>query len=90
MSTHLAKDMNVVVFNVGSSSLSFKLYRDSSVLVSGKCHRVGVSGREASYIEIFDGDRTVETVELHDHRAAAAFVLDHLERRQIRLSLIHI
>ncbi len=85
MSTHLAKDMNVVVFNVGSSSLSFKLYRDSSVLVSGKCHRVGVSGREASYIEIFDGDHTVETVELHDHRAAAAFVLDHLERRQIRI-----
>lgn len=76
-----SEHLSILVFNVGSSSLSFKLYRDSAVLVRGKCHRVGVTGAESSYIEFNDGDGTMQTVSLPDHHAAAVLVLDHLSRQ---------
>lgn len=70
---------SILVFNVGSSSLTFKLYRHSQVTLRGKCHRVGVKSREPAFMEA----HTVETharleVELSDHVEAAGRVLDYL------------
>jgi acetate kinase len=73
-----AEQLNILVFNVGSSSLSFKLYRDSTVLVRGKAHRVGVAGRENAHIEFGNGEGRVQSVEMPDHHTAAAYLLDYL------------
>jgi acetate kinase len=76
----------VLVFNVGSSSLTFKLYRHSEVLVSGKCHRVGVTGLERSFIETLRGG-TLERhdIDLPDHVTAAGHVLRALRRDGVRI-----
>ena len=48
--------MNILVFNCGSSSLTFKIFNSTvngnlEVVLSGKAHRVGVKGSESSFIE---------------------------------------
>jgi acetate kinase len=76
----------VVVFNVGSSSLTFKLYRHSDVLVSGKCHRVGVTGLKCSFIETCQGGTSERhVIDLPNHESAAAHVLALLFERGFRL-----
>ncbi len=80
-----AHDWTVLVFNVGSSSLTFRVYRHSQVLLGGKCHRVGVSGAEPSYIEIHSGEDVIQRiVELRDHATAAGQVLDFLDTVGLR------
>lgn len=82
-------DLTVLVFNTGSSSLSFKLYRHSQVLLRGKCHRVGVTGAQPSYIEIqSDGDTVRSEVALGDHVTAAGLVLDSVDRRGVRFDAV--
>lgn len=72
-------DLRILVFNVGSSSLSFKLYRHSDLLVEGTCHRVGVTGAVPSYIEYrYEGRRLRQETDLHDHVLAARHVLRFL------------
>lgn len=78
-------DMNILVFNVGSSSLSFKLYGGPAVLARGKCHRVGVAGTEPSSIEVSGPESVVETIGLPDHHAAAVGVLNYLAAHQVRI-----
>ncbi len=80
MSCHNGSDKSrILVFNVGSSSLSFKLYCHSEVLVRGKCHRVGVTGAASSFIEYhYGGSRFRQDVGLHDHLLAARHVLTYL------------
>lgn len=69
-----------LVFNVGSSSLTFKLYRHSEVLLRGKCHRVGVSSSETAFMEVRHGETDARLpVELPDHVTAAGHVLDYVE-----------
>jgi len=69
-----------LVFNVGSSSLTFKLYRHSEVLLRGKCHRVGVQSAEAAFMEVRHRETEVRLpVGLPDHVAAAGHVLDYVE-----------
>ncbi len=76
-STH--HDRSILVFNVGSSSLTFKLYRNSETLVRGKCHRVGVHTTGRSYMEVHCGTADARwDVELPDHHVAAVQVLDWL------------
>ncbi len=71
-------DRTILVFNVGSSSLTFKLYRDSNVLMRGKCHRVGITGATQGFVEVRHGEVHVhEEVYLPDHLAAARYVLDY-------------
>ena len=80
--THRADDeeRDILVFNVGSSSLTFKLYRHSEVLLRGKCHRVGVQSAEAAFMEVRHGETEVRLpVGLPDHVAAAGHVLDYVE-----------
>ena len=70
----------VLVFNVGSSSLTFKLYRHSQELLRGKCHRVGVKGAEPSVAEYHHGETHVRVkADLANHQAAARHALDYLE-----------
>ncbi len=82
------RGMNVLVFNVGSSSLSFKLYGGSAILVQGKCHRVGVAGREPSRVEISGPTSTVETTELPDHHTSAEHVLNYLADHGMRIDAV--
>ena len=81
MSQSSARDeLSVLVFNVGSSSLTFKLYRHSEVLLRGKCHRVGVKSAEAAFMEVQHGETDVRLpVEAPDHVTAATHVLDYLD-----------
>ena len=69
----------ILVFNVGSSSLTFRLYRDSQVLVRGKCHRVGVTGMEPAFMETHRGEVSEKLMlALPDHVTAATHVFDYL------------
>ena len=48
--------MNVLVFNCGSSSLTYKIFQTDDpenpwVVSSGKAHRVGVKRSQPSYVE---------------------------------------
>ncbi len=82
-------DLNALVFNVGSSSLSFKLYRHSEALVRGKCHRVGVHTTGRSYIEVHYGAADAQwDVELPDHHVAASQVLDWLDTRGFEFDVV--
>jgi acetate kinase len=74
------EEMRILVFNVGSSSLSFKLYLHSDVLVRGKCHRLGVKSTEPSYVELgHEGKDMRQEVALPNHLVAVRFVLDYLD-----------
>ena len=86
--------MKILVFNCGSSSLNYKVFRatDDSIVeieMAGKAHRVGVTGTEASFIE----HRQHNQVEKHvlaitDHRRAAQLVLEALSKRHTSVDII--
>lgn len=79
----------VLVFNVGSSSLAFKLYRHSEVLFRGKCHRVGTRGAEPASIEVQHGGDSLQwTAEMLDHVMAAGQVLDWLDAARIGIDAV--
>ena len=86
--------MNLLVFNCGSSSLTFKLYAAPGggrleELLRGKASRVGVTGDRPSSIEfVQDGRRSGEEVRLDDHRQAASRVLDALRERGLAVGAI--
>lgn len=78
--------MNILIFNCGSSSQSFKLYRVDStaapvVLASGKAKNVATQTQSASRLiySIHGQERTVN-LELPSHQAAANAILDTLEK----------
>ena len=86
--------MNILTFNCGSSSLTFKVFsvdqvENIRVVLSGKAHRVGVKGSKPSSIE-YDRGGTRESVEtpLDDHGQAAVLVLDKLGELGIKLDCI--
>lgn len=86
--------MNILVFNCGSSSLNFKVFKitDQSlagVISSGKAHRVGVKGTQSSFLETHSASRDEKTVvPIPDHRTAASLILDHLEHAGVAFDLI--
>jgi acetate kinase len=82
MVTHRADDeeRHILVFNVGSSSLTFKLYRHSEVLLRGKCHRVGVKSAEPAFMEVRHRETEARLpFAAPDHVTAATHVLDYLD-----------
>ena len=84
-----AEEMRILVFNVGSSSLTYRLYCHSKVLLRGKCHRLGVRSREASSVEItVDESTTRLEVPLPDHLVATQHVLRLLEERGARFDAV--
>ena len=86
--------MNILVFNCGSSSLTYKIFEatrdeDIPVLLSGKFHRVGVVGSEPSYSEIsYKGNRQKEIVSVRNHREASALALKHIRANKIAIDCI--
>jgi len=87
--TEWLEGASILVFNVGSSSLTFKLYRHSEVIARGKCHRVGVKGTEPAFMEFHHGE-THERLEvgLADHVEAAGRVLDRLETAKLGVDAV--
>ncbi len=82
--------MNILVFNCGSSSQGFKVYRTGpgqpeSVLISGKAKNVAIRTRAEAYIRWEINGSTVEKeCPLGSHRTAAERILEILRAQNIR------
>jgi acetate kinase len=86
--------LNTLVFNCGSSSLSYKVFetapgRQPQVVVAGKAHRVGVTGTEPAFVEHRAHGETgrLETP-IPDHRTAARLILEHLRATGVNVELV--
>ena len=89
-----APTANFLVFNCGSSSLTFKVFAassegDAQPVFSGKAHRVGVKGSQPSFLEYHCGPRH-ERVEipLESHGQAAGLVVKKLQDWDIRIDFV--
>jgi len=86
--------VNILIFNCGSSSLTYKIFRtegpsDIQTLLSGKAHRVGVKGSETSFIENHcGGQETRKEVMIPNHREAAALAFDYIGENGITVDAI--
>ncbi len=83
------QENNILIFNCGSSSLTFKLFHcrngvPTNELLKGKAHRVGVTGTEPSSLEVhFNGKTEKKNVSLKNHAQAAAAALQEIKNRSI-------
>ncbi len=86
--------MHILVFNGGSSSLSYKVFNyrgpgQVDVVYKGKAHRVGVKGIQASYIESsFGGTEKKEVVAIPDHKTAARLASAHIIKNHIPVDAV--
>jgi acetate kinase len=85
--------MQILVFNCGSSSQNYCLYRINSdsleVICKGKVHRVGVKSSEPSFIEHqFASEFTHQTLPIPDHATAAQLILDFLNEKNLVIDAI--
>lgn len=86
--------MNILSFNCGSSSLTYKIFsidRSGNIeaVASGKAHRVGVKGTASSFLEHnYKGNFEKNNVPLKNHREAAGFILAYLKERSIKVDYI--
>ena len=86
--------VNMLVFNCGSSSLTFKVFAarsqaDLRTVVSGKAHRVGVKGTQPSFLELRSGEKSerVETP-LRTHAQAASLAIEKLAGWGVRIDCV--
>jgi acetate kinase len=86
--------MHILVFNAGSSSLSYKVfcYRNAhkvDLVFQGKAHRVGVQGIQGSYIEsVWDGRTAKRAVPIPDHRTAAGLAAEQIVKNRIPVDAV--
>ena len=86
--------MNILVFNCGSSSLTYKLFgikelKGAEVILSGKAHRVGVKGKEPSFIEHrFQTKVQKDITPIKNHNQAATLILRYLNENGINIDYI--
>lgn len=86
--------MRILVFNAGSSSLSYKIFdwhnpRDVDLILKGKAYRVGVKGIRDAYMENhFKGSTETKTVLIPDHAAAAVLAADYMKRNEIKVEAV--
>ena len=86
--------MNILIFNCGSSSLSYKVFQTTgsqslAVVLAGKAHRVGVQGTDDAFIEHhLDGETFKDVVPIANHREAAALVLTFLQAHAIPVDVV--
>ncbi|MCK9573788.1 MAG: acetate/propionate family kinase, partial [Candidatus Omnitrophica bacterium] len=86
--------LNVLIFNCGSSSLTYKIFqvRNSTVckvVSSGKAHRVGVKGTRSSFIEHrFKNKPYKKEVAIQNHRQAATLILEYIQDKGIKIDCI--
>jgi acetate kinase len=87
-------DVNILVFNCGSSSLTYKVFRSTSssrpeVILRGKARRVGVTGSEPSSIENrFEGQTHADVTPIASHEQAARLALDFIQRKSIPVDYV--
>lgn len=85
---------NLLIFNCGSSSLSYKVYQAQphaalSLIAHGKAHHVGVQSLEAPYLIHHIGGLSVRrNTALPDHAAAAAEVLAALAEAKLPVDAV--
>ena len=86
--------MRVLVFNCGSSSLTFKLFERNinhsiNVVFSGKAHRLNVEGDESPFIEyFFNNCYENEKLSENTHAYAAELILKKLNDTEIEFNFI--
>ena len=85
--------MNVLIFNCGSSSQSFKVYQvennDIQTIACGKARNVATQTQSKPAIEWNVGVETgLQNVELSSHRRAAMEILEILQNHQIAVHAI--
>lgn len=86
--------MNILVFNCGSSSLTYKIFQpdpsgEIAEVLSGKAHRVGVKGTEPSFIENhLGGEDYRDVVPIPDHRTGARLALEFIAKHEVPVDLI--
>jgi len=85
---------NILIFNGGSSSLSYKIFQVSAkekitTVLEGKAHRVGVKGKDPSFIENKYQKETVkDTLLLENHKKAAEAALKFIKSKGICIDYI--
>ncbi|MFA5043781.1 MAG: acetate/propionate family kinase [Kiritimatiellia bacterium] len=90
----MKKEQYILVFNCGSSSLGCKIFRcaetvQAEPVFSAKAHRVGVEGKEASFLQYqADGTSAKVVVPLPDHRTAARRILEYIRARNVPVDMI--
>lgn len=86
--------LNILVFNCGSSSLTYKVFgvntsKDTEEIISGKAHRVGVKGKEPSFIEHRLKKNISKVIApIKNHNQAAVLILQHLGKNGIGVDYI--
>lgn len=86
--------LTILIFNCGSSSLNYKIFRVDStqkikILAKGKVHRVGTQGSHTSFIEHdYKNNRVKEIVSIADHQTAALLVLKYIKDNSIPIDYI--
>ena len=86
--------MHILIFNAGSSSLSYKVfdYHENlkvDLVFKGKAYRVGVKGTERSYIENnWDGQTVKDIVDIPDHKTAARLAARHVINTGIHVDAV--
>ncbi len=86
--------MNILVFNCGSSSVSYKVFgiddkKNIEVIIVGKAHRVGVKGSEPSFVEHKYKERIQkDVVPITNYRQAAKLILKFIKENNIIIDCI--
>ena len=86
--------MNILVFNCGSSSLTYKIFEAGNsdniiTVLSGKAHRVGSRGPEESFIENHYQNRTDKKITpIQNNREAARLALEYILNKNIRIDYV--
>jgi acetate kinase len=86
--------MNILVFNCGSSSVSYKVFgvkdiKKIEVVVAGKAHRVGVTGSEPSFVEHNYKEKIQkDVVPITNYRQAAKLILKFIKENNIIIDCI--
>ncbi|MGD0338959.1 MAG: acetate/propionate family kinase [Bacteroidota bacterium] len=88
------QEKNILVFNCGSSSLTYKVFNVKNPkaierIFSGKAHRVGVTGTEPSFVETWmNGKVEKKIIPMKDHAEAAAVILEDVKNDHIPIHYV--
>jgi acetate kinase len=90
----LKQEKNILVFNCGSSSLTYKVFNVKNPktierVFFGKAHRVGVTGTEPSFVETcLNGKVEKKIIPMKDHAEAAAVILEDVKNSRIPIHYV--
>jgi acetate kinase len=85
---------SILIFNCGSSSLTFKVFscndgEKAIQVLTGKAHRVGVTGTKPSSLEThFEGKADQKIIPVKNHAQAAAAALEEIKSHNIPIHYV--